>query len=479
MEKEQIDLAWASLQIGETGLYNENITSENLQAQLISDGAKIEDVSDLGDSYLVKYESGNVYVVSEDGEISEVTEPNVDAEKIPQLWMATKITDEEWYSYNDVSNGNTKANVNFPKLKGNMTAVKYSGADAETQTGSKWANAITADGSMWVWIPRYAYKITYTDTNDRGTGGTIEVAFINTSNKFLNGESGEITTNPEEEGAGTTKWLVHPAFTSNATYGGGFGELSGIWIGKFEATGTYNTESETGTLTVKPGEPSLCGMTINQQYKLAKSSTFGETVSINSHMAKNSEWGMLAYLAHSKYGTNGQKVENNNGGYRAGGTSTPSTIYTTNKKQSTTHNATGVYDMNGGAWERTASYVYISSSSNLQTNGGLESGDLYGANAEEQSKSTAYKTVYESVNNQATDYTTAKKYKGDAVYETSNSQSSGTGSWFSAYAYFPSSGNPFFGRGGYSGNSNAGTFCFNHYGGNAYSSYSFRPVLAF
>ena len=27
MEKEQIDLAWASLQIGETGLYNENITS--------------------------------------------------------------------------------------------------------------------------------------------------------------------------------------------------------------------------------------------------------------------------------------------------------------------------------------------------------------------------------------------------------------------------------------------------------------------
>ena len=37
MEKEQIDLAWASLQIGETGLYNENITSENLQAQLISD----------------------------------------------------------------------------------------------------------------------------------------------------------------------------------------------------------------------------------------------------------------------------------------------------------------------------------------------------------------------------------------------------------------------------------------------------------
>ena len=25
----------------------------------------------------------------------------------------------------------------------------------------KWANTKSADGSMWVWIPRYAYKITY------------------------------------------------------------------------------------------------------------------------------------------------------------------------------------------------------------------------------------------------------------------------------------------------------------------------------
>ena len=135
--------------------------------------------------------------------------------------------------------------------------------------------------------------------------------------------------------------------------------------------------------------------------------------------------------------------------------------------------------MNGGAWERTASYVYISSSSKLQTNGGLESGDLYGANVEEQSKSTAYKTVYESVNNYATDYTTAKKYKGDAVYETSNSESSSTGSWFSAYAVFPNSGRPFFGRSGFSGNSHAGAFCFDYSNGNAYSSDSFRPVLAF
>lgn len=40
-------------------------------------------------------------------------------------------------------------------------------------------------------------------------------------------------------------------------------------------------------------------MTINEQYKLAKISTFGETVNLRSHMAKNSEWGAIAYLAHS------------------------------------------------------------------------------------------------------------------------------------------------------------------------------------
>ena len=28
---------------------------------------------------------------------------------------------------------------------------------------SKWANTKSEDGSMWVWIPRYAYKITYKD----------------------------------------------------------------------------------------------------------------------------------------------------------------------------------------------------------------------------------------------------------------------------------------------------------------------------
>lgn len=349
----------------------------------------------------------------------------ITVKKAVEDWTTTTIGDSEWYNY-----GNDK--IAPPKLKGEMIPIKYIG---ESQTGNKWANAMTSDGSMFVWIPRYAYKITAGYHSN--VAGTIEVAFITTSNSFLNGETGEITDNPSEEGAGTTKWLVHPAFTANASNGGGFGELEGLWIGKFEATGTSTN------LTVKPGEISLMYMTINEQYKLAKASTFGESESMNSHMAKNSEWGATAYLGHSKYGTNRQKIaQNTNSNYYTGGSNNKKDIFKTNKTQSTTHNATGVYDMNGGSYEYVASYIN-NGSSKLSTYGGSKSGDLYGATAEERNNSTAYKMVYDSKNSISTDYNTTKKYKGDAMYETSNNYSSKTGSWFSTYSYFPDSSNRF------------------------------------
>ena len=202
--------------------------------------------------------------------------------------------------------------------------------------------------------------------------------------------------------------------------GGGFGEITGIWVGKFEATGTYSN-GDASKVSVKPGLVSLRTMTINDQYKAGMNATYGESVNLNSHMMKNSEWGATVYLAHSKYGTNKQKVEKNeNASYYTGGTNTVESIYTTNKKQSTTHNATGVYDLNGGAWEYTASYVN-NGNSNLGTYGGKVAGDIYGATSEEQATSTKYKTVYSSANDQAADYATAgNKNKGDAVYETSS-----------------------------------------------------------
>lgn len=422
----------------------------------------MEKQPDENNSYLVT-ESGT-YTITVKATINGIQKEvsiEKEIETAPEEWITTSTTDAEWYHY-----GNAK--INEPKITGQIKPIKYVG---EEQSGNKWANAMTTDKSMWVWIPRYAYKIT--NGYHSNTAGTIEIAFITTNNQFLNGETGTITTNPSETGAGTTKWLVHPAFTSNAANGGGFGELEGLWIAKFEATGTSSN------VTVQPGVMSLKFLDIKTQYKIAKQSSFGENVDLKSHMAKNSEWGVMVYLAHSKYGTNGQKIEKNST-WNTGGSTNKKTIYRTNKKQSTTHNATGIYDTNGCAWEQVANYV-TGNNTNLEKYGGTASGDFYGATETERTTSTAYKTVQigSSSQTQSNAYNTGSKYKGDAVYETSNSYSEGSNSaWFSSTSQFPYGLNPFILRGGINGADPSSSFCFMDHFGWGWND-TFRPVLAF
>ena len=217
-------------------------------------------------------------------------------------------------------------------------------------------------------------------------------------------------------------------------------------------------------------------------YLAGKSATFGEasSESIGSHMIKNSEWGAVAYLSHSKYGINGAKVDRNtSGSFITGESSTIETIYTANKNQSTTGNCYGIYDMSGGASESVASYVNYANNSKLQTYGGRNAGDLYGANEEEQKTSTKYKTVYEADGtSQANTYNNkAILMKGDAIYETSGKYSNSTGAWLGACSGFPDTYSPFFRRDGIYSDSNSGVFCFNSTSGTAVISYSFRVAL--
>ena len=456
--------------------------------------------------YFVVSEPGkyDVKVVDVAGNESEIQKKETNPADSPECWE--KIYNPEplqWYSY-----GNS--NVNEPKLKGNMTPIRYIGVVAEgANTTNNWANAITADGSMWVWIPRYAYKITYytdsnytTTTTNKTQYGKIDVAFVkyeNGQNMFLNStDSGEITSDPTEVGAGTEKWLVHPAFindsSNNFANGGWDRELSGIWVGKFEATGTKIKDSDgnvtEATISVMPGVSALRDMKIKDQFKYAKLATFGESVSaenLGSHMAKNSEWGATVYLAYSKYGTNGYDVgKNSSSSNYTGGTNTQTNIYSTNYGQSTTNNPYGVYDLRGGSYEYVASYVnYGSSDSYLSIYGGTTSGDLYGS-SDEQSTSTKYKTVYtasgtsesDSYNLLVTGNTTKK---GDAVYETStnyqNSTSWNNGTGNSADSYFPHVTHSFFLRGGDSSYQHTGMFSFGNNAGHSFNVYSFRLIL--
>ena len=491
--KEKVDLAIAA-SFDETGKIDLGQLKNNLN-NIDGINPKVGDLTDESFPLEVTVDEIKV-IIKKDGNGNYSTSFGNDENlaQAPTSWVKTTKTDSNWYSYN----GDT---VNAPKLVGKMTPIKYnldlpSGANKT----NRWANAITADGSMWVWIPRYAYKITYyTDSNYTTTSttktqyGKIDVAFVkyeNGQNTFLNStDSGTITTDPTSQGAGTTNWLVHPAFVNNVNNGGWDSELSGIWVGKFETTGAKTTDSEGNvtkvTISVLPGKSALTQMKIKDEYKYAKLATFGENISaqtLGSHMAKNSEWGVIVYLAYSKYGTNGKDVKNN-GFDSTGGTTTQKSIYHSQYEQSTTNNPYGVYDLRGCSSEDVASYVnYEKSHSDLSDNGGTELGDLY-ESGEERATSTKYKTVYTASGTSESDsYNLALSKKGDAIFETSTTTSAFT-SWNNGTgnivpSYFPYDYNIFFIRGGYSTDSYSGMFYFSGSNGGNYSAKtSFRMVL--
>ena len=371
---------------------------------------------------------------------------------------------------------NASKGVNTPKLGANMTLVKfdtgkqdwvvdetnstYSYKDTATEGAntSEWANAkVTVDGidSYFVWIPRYAYKITYYTNSDKTeisstptTYGTIDIKFLKgTSNIAADGET---VCKYASENPTASDYIIHPAFTADANYGGGFGNnngtndngIAGIWIGKYEASLANKTDgtnivpssSTDGnfkladqadkTIVTKPGYSSWRYLTIGNMYDNAKA----YNTNLKSHMLKNSEWGAVAYLTESKYGRNGTEVRINNNGttyYTGGGAEK---AYIENTPQSSTGNVYGIYDLSGNALEYVAT-GYSNQSSIGTTSGSNEYGTVYTT----KSASTGYKY-------------------GDATHETSR--------WHADYASlsYVNSNNPFFKRGGWYDGDNAGVF---------------------
>ena len=217
---------------------------------------------------------------------------------------------------------------------------------------------------------------------------------------------------------------------------------------------------------------------------------------------KNSEWGAVAYLAHSQYGLNGEEIRINNyynsGTYRTGQVATSpdatssTTTYTYNQADSsgnplgplasTTRNVYGIYDMSGGAYEYVAAY-----NKNYTAGSTDYFGASYGKNMVDAAKSgstyisTKYITAYSGTTNyQGTDIYSVG-ITGDATKEvyTNTQVSSYYRNWFTDYSIFVYSDFPFFIRGGLcSGRADAGLFCSSKSGGYDNSSRSFRVVLA-
>ena len=362
-------------------------------------------------------------------------------------------------SYND------EKGVNTPKLGTGMTPIKWNGSSWVNTTGSdpdwydytakKWANATTSDGSMWVWIPRYAYSIS--SGYHSSTAGNIEV-------EFMKGLTNETSTGRTsfQNASGQGNWNIHPAFNYGQT-------VSGLWVAKFEAS------NSSGKIKIVPGVSSWVDLVINNMYTLC----LNYNSVLNSHMMKNDEWGAVAYLSKSKYGKQNEEVWINNSSSQITGSAGNSAsanmdIGTTNDytstqgvKASTTGTVHGVYDMNGGAHEYVAAYVN-NGHSNLNNNGrSLINGDPKTKNVYSKGSSDDNTNNYNA---------NSDKY-GDALYETSTSGSGAT-SWYSDYSNFPNANYAFFVRGARCNlTMNAGVFCFERYSGNVDSSISFRPVL--
>lgn len=339
-------------------------------------------------------------------------------------WVDTTISDPEWYSY--------------------------------TATDKKWANARTANGStFWVWIPRFTYKI----SSGWHTGGN-EVIDINFSLGTDDTIGGTLSiTNTGSATDSNNKWTNQPAFALGTT------ELTGFWMGKYEVSypgGPYDA------IVIKPNVSS-CTMTrmIKECYSYTLSMQNksgygweGTGSGIDTHFVRNTEWGAVAYLSQSIYGKNSKIWINNSSTCTTGCAGNSESEDPFNGCQntydsplggnaSTTGNIYGVYDMVGGLWEYTASYV-----SNGHANVNSAATDTFiGANA-------MYKNIYTggATDTTAAHYALTINKKGDAIYEVN----SDTG-----YGGMPVGSTPWFLRGGHH-TSGAGANIYASGGGNGY-----------
>jgi hypothetical protein len=121
--------------------------------------------------------------------------------------------------------------------------------------------------------------------------------------------------------------------------------------------------------------------------------------------------------------------------------------------------------MSGGAWERVSAYVN-NGNSNL-------SGSIVSADGK-------YKNMYTvgATDDQPSNYALTVNFKGDAIYETSSTQTGST-SWFTDLSNMPVFSSMWFFRGGsWAEGTTAGTYNFRYTHGAAFSNIGFRPVLA-
>ena len=408
--------------------------------------------------------------------------------------------------YQMASNYIDVSGANSPVLLDNMVPIKNNGsywevADLKDEwynyDKKLWANAVVLKEEvgvgeevteenidLWlVWIPRYKYQLFNANNGsvnpleiqiefESGTETTGTVRCVD--NISGSGDSSETCTN-----ASNGNWYTHPAFTF------GEEELTGIWVGKFEVSGTVDK------ITTIPNVSSLRNQTLSSFFNaiLKVKDTYG--INGDSHMMKNMEWGAVAYLSHSKYGIDREININNNSSHITGSSSLltlqqgtyPGTYgngasynepYNTEigYLASTTGNISGIYDMSGGAYEYMSAYIsgYYGSSGFNITN--------------IQNYNDKYFDIY-LTNGGITNY--ENRILGDAIgemgpfvgYADGDGAARWHNKWYNDIGEFSFSSFPWLGRSGiFSYGLITSQFYFNRSTGAAAADQSFRLVLS-
>ncbi len=451
------------------------LTGENgiiTQAIRASEEVKVAEIKERIDIYYT-----GKFILGEEGNPEEILKELADADLlddsiINKVYNTIDIYGHNISYYNTNLDWNNRKGVNSPKLSQGMIPIKYDEAKNNwvicstndqdwyeyinqsegVDTTSKWANVMLSDGnykltfentitregnsykefavypgmevteeelgSMFVWIPRYAYSIT--DGYQSNIAGNIEIKFLKDSTDVASDG-----TNNWDNTSGEGNWNVHPAFT--------FGEkdLTGLWVAKFESSN--NGQSK---IAVAPNvnswrnqEPDTIFTTCLNMNDENNAEYYGISADdniIDPHLIKNTEWGAVSYLTYSSYGRNMNEVERNIS-YTTG-----EGDYINNQEQSTTGNVTGIYDMSAGSWEYTAAYI---------------DNDIAKSSTRAESLISAeekYKDVYSigATDSAANNYIQTAEVYGDAIYEVSSS----TTAWLGDFMIFPSTTFPFFRR---------------------------------
>ncbi len=252
-----------------------------------------------------------------------------DAEK--KVWVKADKESDDWYEYGTTAA--TKRWANSVTVKNDKTAdVEGSKSRDEYQKAAEGTEIAQEDIlGMYVWIPRYAYKIP-NENYHTSNAGIIDI-------KFLSGTSGtkDMIDGVEYNETTTSNftkfpdgYVVHPAFSVENGEEEKI-ELTGIWVAKFEASSDKTTDSDknigakygaskqyngdtepsnsadSDQVTIRPNVTSWRNINVKNCYiactnMVKPSNIHGLTSETDSHLMKDTEWGAVAYLTQSRYG---------------------------------------------------------------------------------------------------------------------------------------------------------------------------------